>query len=127
MDFETKRLQTKYDYLAPDGSEIRLLPAMQGGGLAHCALGVGKASQAVVHKQVEEIWYFLEGQGQVWRKQGEREAVADVSPGLALTIPPGTRFQFRNTGAADLCFVIVTMPPWTNADEATAVENYWAL
>lgn len=28
----TQQLSEKYDYLAPDGSEIRLLPSMKGGG-----------------------------------------------------------------------------------------------
>jgi hypothetical protein len=31
-----------YDYLAPDRSEIRLLPEMRGGRPAHCALLRGK-------------------------------------------------------------------------------------
>ncbi|MEK6283898.1 MAG: hypothetical protein AABN95_26395 [Acidobacteriota bacterium] len=33
-----KTLPEQYDYLAPDGSEIRLLPDVSGGGLAHCRL-----------------------------------------------------------------------------------------
>ena len=38
MKFETKRLTLKPDYAAPDGSEIRLLPTLKGGGLSHCTL-----------------------------------------------------------------------------------------
>jgi hypothetical protein len=52
-----------YDYLAPDGSEIRLLPEVGGGGLCHCILPVGKVSKAVSHKTVDEICYFLSCQG----------------------------------------------------------------
>jgi len=33
MRFETKELTEDYDYLAPDGSEIRLLPAMKRGAI----------------------------------------------------------------------------------------------
>ena len=125
-EFETKSLPEKVDYPAPDGSEIRLLPTMNGGGLAHCTLSVDGVSKPVYHKTVEEIWYFLEGAGQVWRKQGEREEVKDVEPGVSLTIPVGTQFQFKNTGDKPLKFIIVTMPPWPGADEAVALEKgFW--
>jgi hypothetical protein len=36
--FETKRLQVEADLLAPDSSEIRLLPKLAGGSLCHCTL-----------------------------------------------------------------------------------------
>ena len=47
MDFETKRLPSESDYLAPDGSDIRLLPDMNGGGLCHCTLAPSKTSLAI--------------------------------------------------------------------------------
>ncbi|MCX9012793.1 MAG: cupin domain-containing protein [Candidatus Methanoperedens sp.] len=123
--FETKQLPEKYDYLAPDGSEIRLLPEMKGDGLSHCTLPRGGISQAVTHKTVEDIWYFIKGKGKVWRKQGGREKVVDVGPGICLTIPTGTHFQFRNTGQEPLRFIIATMPPWPGKDEAVRVKDYW--
>lgn len=121
----TQRLPTHYDYLAPDGSEIRLLPSMKGGGLCECVLPPGGVSKAVKHKQVEEIWYFLEGEGRVWRKSGSEEQEVPVEKGVALTIPPEVSFQFRNTGAGPLRFVIVTMPPWPGPEEAVEVEGKW--
>ena len=69
----------------------------------------------------EELWVFLAGEGQVWRKQGERELVLDVHAGLSLTIPLGTQFQFRNTGDVPLEFIIATSPPWPGADEAVVL------
>lgn len=123
--FITRQLPEKYDYPAPDGSEIRLLPEVDGGGLAHCTLPPGGVSQAHKHKTVEEIWYFLSGEGEVWRKQGEQEDVVDVSSGVSLTIPTGTHFQFRNTGREPLRFVIATIPPWPGEDEAVRVSDYW--
>ena len=125
MKIQTKSLSSKYDCLAPDGSEIRLLLSLKGGGLCHCTLIPGKTSVAVRHKTVEEMWYFLEGRGEVWRKQGKVEKVTRVKPGLCLTIPTGTHFQFRNTGNVPLRFVIVTMPPWPGAQEAVPVEGKW--
>jgi len=101
---------------------------MNGGGLAHCTLPVGSTSKPVYHRTVEEIWYFFEGQGQVWRKQDDREKVVDVHPGLSLTIPTETHFQFRNTGTEPLKFISVTMPPWPGEDEAVALEEgKWPL
>ena len=98
---------------------------MSKGGLCHCTLPVGKTSLAVRHKTVEEIWYFLEGQGQVWRKLDDSEELVDVRQGVSLTIPAETHFQFRNTGTQPLRFVIVTMPPWPGEHEAVRVDEHW--
>ncbi len=124
---ETKTLPEGYDCLAPDGSEIRVLTSAERGSSVHCTLPLGKVSRAMAHRTVEEIWYFLEGQGQVWRKQGDREEVVDVSPGVSLTIPVGTHFQFRNTGDVSLRIVIATMPPWPGEEEAYGVDGYWPI
>jgi mannose-6-phosphate isomerase-like protein (cupin superfamily) len=123
--FETKRLQIEADLLAPDSSEIRLLPKLAGGSLCHCTLPPKAISKAVKHQTVEEIWYFVQGFGQMWRKQGVREEIVDVSTGVSLTIPVGTEFQFRNMGLEPLCFLCITMPPWPGADEAVFVVGHW--
>ena len=80
---QTCALRPDADYLAPDGSEIRLLPAMQGGGLCHCTLPAGMTSSPVAHRSVEELWYILEGQGEVWRKSDGTEATVRYAPGRA--------------------------------------------
>ncbi|HUG80852.1 MAG TPA: cupin domain-containing protein, partial [Bryobacterales bacterium] len=87
----------------------------------------GRISLAVAHKSVEEIWYFLEGRGEVWRKQGEDEEVTTAVPGVSLAIPAGAHFQFRNTGAIPLRFLCVTVPAWPGEDEACRVEDHWAV
>jgi mannose-6-phosphate isomerase-like protein (cupin superfamily) len=124
-DFTTAALPQDANNLAPDGSEIRKLVSVSAGNMAHCTLHPGQVSEAVTHKTVEEVWYFLQGRGQVYRKQGEHEEITEVYPSISLTIPLGTHFQFRNTGDEPLCFVIVTMPPWSGADEAVRVPDYW--
>lgn len=48
-----------------------------------------------------------------------------LTPGLSLSIPVGTRFQFRADEGAALAAVGVTMPPWPGADEAYEVEGRW--
>ena len=95
--------------------------------MVHCALPPGAVSKPVSHRTVEEVWYFLSGRGQVWRKSGDDEVVTDVEPGVSLTIETGTHFQFRNTSPDEtLCFIITTMPPWPGPDEAYAVPGCWA-
>ena len=120
-----KKLSANYDYLAPDTSEIRLLPATSQGGCAHCLLPPGKASHAVKHKTVEEIWYVISGTGEMWQKSDEQECINKLDAGTSITIPTGNHFQFRNTGIEPLCILIVTMPPWPGKEEAIPVDGYW--
>ena len=122
---KTTRIPDQLMALAPDGSEIRELLATSRGSMVHCTLPVGATSRAVSHRTVQEIWYFVQGSGQVWRKSSDEETVVGVGPGVSLNIETGTRFQFRNTGDYDLCFIIVTMPPRPGEQEALRVEDHW--
>ena len=121
--FESHQVAANYDLLAPDGSEIRLLHSMPSASVVHCRLPATGVSIPVRHRSVEEIWYFLAGRGQVWRRQAKREEVLEVRAGISLTIPLGTAFQFRNTGDSALEFIIMTMPPWPGADEAILLDD----
>jgi mannose-6-phosphate isomerase-like protein (cupin superfamily) len=123
--FRTDLLPIEPDCFAPDGSEIRLLPALKGGSLSHCTLQPEQTSTAVVHRTVEEIWYVLSGEGEIRRKLAEQMETTSLASGISLTIPLGTHFQFRNTGTEPLCLVIATMPPWPGADEALPVPSLW--
>jgi mannose-6-phosphate isomerase-like protein (cupin superfamily) len=123
--FETKTLSEKPDTHAPDGSEIRFLPQLQGGSMVHGRLPVGMVTQAVRHHRVEELWYILSGKGEIWRKQGDKEEETILTAGMGISIPIGTSFQFRNIGDENFDFVIVTMPPWAGADDAILEENHW--
>ncbi|HEX8581731.1 MAG TPA: hypothetical protein VF640_05365 [Acidimicrobiales bacterium] len=125
-EFETVPLPARPDATAPDGSDVRLLPGLAGGGMAHFQLAAGRTSAAVVHRTVEELWFFVGGLGEMWRRQGDREEVVTVAPGVAVSIPVGTRFQFRALGTEPLAAVAVTMPPWPGPDEAVAVDGPWA-
>ena len=123
--FETKTLGVASDAVAPDGTAVRLLAALSGGSFAHFELPAGAVSRAVVHRTVEEIWFFVAGRGEVWRRAGEREEVVAVGQGVCLTIPLGTCFQFRAAADAPLAFVAVTMPPWPGEGEAEFVAGKW--
>ena len=123
-EFETKRLQEGFE-LAPDGSEIRPLARLRGCSLVHCTLRPRCTSSAVSHRTVDEVWHFIGGRGEFWRRRGEREEVVGVSPGVCLTVPQGTHFQFRNTGEEPLVSLIATVPPWPGSREAMPVEGRW--
>lgn len=121
----TTRLGSAPDAMAPDGSEVRLLSRTSRGSMAHFALAPHAVSKAVAHKTVEEIWCFVRGHGRMWRRLENTEEVTEVTAGLSVSIPRGTRFQFRNDGEEPLEAIGVTMPPWPGADEAFEVEGVW--
>ncbi len=124
-DFDNITLPTDHDVLAPDGSEVRILCRLAGGGMAHFCLAAGQISRAVRHRTVEEIWYIVSGSGEMWRSTGARAEITVLGPGTCLTIPLGTSFQFRALGDAPLAAVAVTMPPWPGDDEAEFVAGPW--
>jgi len=105
-----RSLSTEYDYLAPDKSEIRLLMQVEEAGLAHCVLPGGKVSLPVRHRTVEELWYVLDGSGDIWRARGDEERVDSVFAGDSVWIPVGVCFQFRAAKDEDLKVLITTMP-----------------
>jgi mannose-6-phosphate isomerase-like protein (cupin superfamily) len=76
----------------------------------HATLRAGAESSPVRHKTVNELWYFVEGEGELWRGRGVDEEVVEIHPGRTVSIPSGVSFQFRNTGDTPLCFLGVTMP-----------------
>lgn len=123
--FETKRLPIERDTVAPDGFDVRVLLGLRGGGMAHFELPPGHTSAAVSHRTVEEIWFFLSGRGETWRSRDGHEDIVAVEAGTCLTIPLGTRFQFRSFGDEPLAAIGVTMPPWPGDGEATVVEGKW--
>lgn len=124
--FHTRHLPQNPDAIAPDGSQVRILLALRAGGMAHFRLAPGQTSHAVAHRTVEEIWYFVQGNGEMWRSLGGHEATVSVEPGVCITIPVGTHFQFRCLGSGPLVAVGVTMPPWPGDGEAYPVEGPWA-
>ncbi|HEU0022680.1 MAG TPA: cupin domain-containing protein [Dehalococcoidia bacterium] len=118
------------DTTAPDGSEIRCLIDhrhwARGASMVEVTLPPGQVSRPVWHRTVEEVWYILEGWGQVWRCPPNTEAPTvdslTVKPGDALIIPTGWRFQFGSSQSGPLRFLCVTIPPWPGPDEAQPAD-----
>ena len=119
------------DATAPDGSEIRLLlderHHAQKASMVEVTLAAGQVSRPVRHRQVEEVWYVLEGHGQVWRCPPDADPKSasplSVAPGDALSIPTGWSFQFSAARDTALRFLCVTIPPWPGEEEAVPVPG----
>ena len=123
--FDTLPLPGPPTARAPDGSAVRALLALERGSMAHFTLAPGQVARAVAHRSVEEIWYVLAGRGEMWRQADGCTEVTALTPGLCLTIPLGTRFQFRASPETALEALGVTMPPWPGAEEAYVVDGPW--
>lgn len=123
--FATLPLPKDPTVTAPDGSDVRVLLWVDSGSMAHFELAPGRCSAAVRHKTVEELWYVVSGQAEMWRSQDGREEVVLLEAGTSLSIPLGTSFQFKATGSMPFAAVGVTMPPWPGHDEAELVAGPW--
>lgn len=93
--------------------------------MAHFHLAAGVVARAVAHRSVEELWFVVAGRGEMWRKQGQREEVITLEPGVCLSIPLGTQFQFRASPTESVSVVAITMPPWPGEQEAVFVIGPW--
>ena len=118
------------DVIAPDGSEIRLLINDQHSAvtasMVEVTLLAGQTSKPVWHRNVEEIWYVLDGRGQVWRcgpdEDPESVSGIHVSKGDSFVIPVLWRFQFSADVSENLLILCFTSPAWPGDDEAQASD-----
>ena len=78
MSWETKTISRQPDGVAPDGSEVYLGLECSRGGLAVFVLPAGRVSRAVRHRTIEEVWFFMDGEGEMWRRSGESEELCRV-------------------------------------------------
>jgi mannose-6-phosphate isomerase-like protein (cupin superfamily) len=125
--FTTMRLDQAPVVTAPDGSTVRPLCVLPGvASFAQFELAPGQTAKAVSHATVEEIWFVTSGVGEMWRSQDGREEVTALEPGVGLTIPLGTTFQFR-AGTQGLRVVAATVPSWPvdGPDEARFEIGRW--
>lgn len=123
--FGTLHERQALEVSAPDGARVRVLLALKRGSMAVFELEPGQVSAPVRHRSVEELWYVLSGEGEMWRRDAIGEAVVSLQAGLCLSLPLDTDFQFRCLGHETLRAVAVTLPPWPGADEAFPVSGRW--
>ena len=104
-------------FTTKDGSEIRELLAhrnscIQKQSLAEARVAPGASTTPHYHPVTEEIYYILEGTGQM-RLAGELQT---VSPGDAIAIPPGQVHTITNTGSTTLKFLCCCAPGYEHSD-----------
>jgi len=122
---KTTMLPEEPDAKSPAGAEIRYLMDGKTGNMIHSTVPPRQVNKATVHATVSEFWYVLEGQGEIWRDDGEESYVSPLVPGTSIDIPVGTAFQYRNVADVALKFICIAMPPWPGDSEATYVEGIW--
>jgi mannose-6-phosphate isomerase-like protein (cupin superfamily) len=111
-------------FTTKDGSEIRELLAhrnscIRNQTLAEARLPAGGSTTPHHHVKTEEIYYILEGVGEM---RIDRET-ALVGPGDAIAIPPGASHQITNTGSHPLQFLCCCAPGYEHEDTVLEVEG----
>ena len=100
-----------------DGSTIRSLLDRTNAPVAHQSLAeatlpAGAGTTRHHHKEMEEIYFVLEGRGTMELDGARRE----VGPGDAVLIPPGARHQISASDAGELRFLCTCAPPYRHED-----------
>ena len=104
-------------FTTKDGSEIRELLAhrnscIRNQSLAEAQLPAGSATMPHFHPKTEEIYYILEGRGEMILAQDKQ----GIIPGDAIAIPPGVPHQMINQGSEPLVFLCCCAPAYEDAD-----------
>jgi mannose-6-phosphate isomerase-like protein (cupin superfamily) len=111
-----RSLEQAEPFTTADGSTIRELLGLptapvRNQSLAEAALEAGQATERHYHAESEEIYYVVEGSGEM-ELDGERRPVA---VGDAVLIPPGARHQIR-ADAGGLRFLCCCAPAYRHED-----------
>ena len=104
-------------FTTKDGSTIRELlgiptASVRNQSLAEATLQPGQATERHYHRETEEIYYLVEGAGEM-EVDGER---ARVATGDAILIPPGARHQIRADASGPLRFLCCCAPAYRHED-----------
>src|SRR5262245_61678813 len=110
-------------FTTKDGSEIRELLAhrnscIRNQSLAEARVQPGKRTAPHYHPRTEEIYYILEGRGQM-KLGGE---IRDVGPGDAIPTLPGAVHTILNTGETVLRFLCCCSPAYEDSDTVLVGE-----
>jgi mannose-6-phosphate isomerase-like protein (cupin superfamily) len=103
-------LATVPSFTTKDGSTIRELHQTTAQSLAEATLAPGQATQRHHHRASEEIYFVLEGEGDL-EIDGE---TLRVGPGDAALIRPGAWHEI--VAASPLRFLCCCAPPYNDGD-----------
>jgi mannose-6-phosphate isomerase-like protein (cupin superfamily) len=123
---KTTTVETAERGRSPLGAHIRFLMDGPHGNMIQSSVPPGMVGRAGRFRTVEEFWYILAGEGEIWRRAPDgREGVTRLVAGVSIDIPLGTAFQYRCTGPATLVFTCTAMPPWPGDDEVVVIDGPW--
>lgn len=114
---DIQNLEQATPFITKDGSEIRELLAhrnscIRNQSLAEARIAPGMTTTAHYHPQTEEIYFILEGKGEMFIEEEMRQ----VKPGDAIAIPPGKRHWIMNTGNLTLRLLCCCAPGYEHDD-----------
>lgn len=103
-------------YVTLDGSTVRELVRPEAGGsrnlsVAEAVVEAGAATRRHTHGASDEVYYVLEGKGEVW----VGENCHAVGPGSCVPIPAGVAHLVR-AGQEGLRILCACAPPYTHED-----------
>ena len=88
--------------------------------LALISVDKGRSAQPHLHRNTEELYYILEGQGEVSIDSNKY----DVVDGYVVFIPPGYEHTIRNTGDSVLRLLAINSPPYDPTDTFFPQEQH---
>jgi mannose-6-phosphate isomerase-like protein (cupin superfamily) len=114
---EVRNLDKAEAFTTKDGSTIRELlgprtAPVQNQSLAEATLGPGQATERHYHAASEELYYVVEGTGEM-EVDGRR---AQVGVGDAILIPPGAWHQLRASPDGQVRILCCCAPPYSDDD-----------
>ena len=107
---QVESLASAEPFTTKDGSTIRELHHTAEQSLAEATLEPGQATDRHYHARTEEIYFLLEGEGEIEMDGDGRH----VGPGDAVLIPAGARHQIR--AETPLRFLCCCAPPYSHED-----------
>jgi mannose-6-phosphate isomerase-like protein (cupin superfamily) len=104
-------------FITADGSTIRSLvdrttAPVRAQSLAEATVAAGTATTRHYHRAAEEIYYLLEGRGEM-EIDGERRW---VGPGEAILIPAGAWHQISSDAGSAIRMLCCCSPPYSHQD-----------
>ncbi len=114
---EIRSRDTSEPFVTTDGSTIRSLLDLSNAPVAHqslaeATLAAGASTVRHHHRVSEEIYYLVEGRGEM-EIDGE---VREVGVGDAILIPPGAWHRITASPDGPLRLLCACAPPWSAED-----------
>jgi mannose-6-phosphate isomerase-like protein (cupin superfamily) len=101
-------------FVGDDGAIVRELASPSNSRLTRHSFAeirhpLGTASQEHFHREAEEVYFVIEGQGGI-RVDGETHS---IKPGDVVVITPGERHKVWQEGETDLVLLVTCVPAYS--------------